>query len=96
MTKNWKRDLGFGLLGLIATSFVVVYQIVTNGTASLPLPLLVLFIALCPASVLSIPFIDAEVGTSGFYFIWTFIGLVNAVLYAAVGTVIVRRRKKSD
>jgi hypothetical protein len=88
-------DLGFGLLGLIVTSLVVAYQIVTNGTASVPLPLLVLFIVLCPASVLSIPFIDAEVGTSGFYFIWTFIGLLNAVLYAAIATMIVRRRKNS-
>jgi hypothetical protein len=95
MMTNWKRNLGFGLLGLIITSFVVAYQVLTNGTASVPPPLLVLFIALCPASVLSIPFIDAEVGTSGFYFIWTFIGLLNSVLYAAIATMIVRRRKKS-
>jgi hypothetical protein len=95
MKKNWKRNLGFGLLGLIITSLVVSYQIVTNGTAPAPLPLLVLFIALCPTSVLSIPFIDAEVGTSGFYFIWTFIGLLNALLYAGIGAMIAGRRKKS-
>jgi hypothetical protein len=39
---------------------------------------LVTILALCPPSLLSALFIDAEIGTSGFYFVWFFIALLNA------------------
>jgi hypothetical protein len=55
----------------------------------------VLFFVVCPPSLLSIPIIDAEIGTSGFYFVWSIIGLLNAALYAAIAAMIASRRKKS-
>jgi hypothetical protein len=51
---------------------------------------LVTTLVLCPPSLLSALFIDAEIGTSGFYFIWFFIALFNAALYAAVGSAAAR------
>src|SRR5258708_10224738 len=98
MKKYSKNNLKGGFLGLAITSIFVASQIVTNSCNSPPHPrnysLLALLIALCPTSLLSIPFIDAEVGTSGFYFIWSFIGLLNAALYATVGVLIVDRWTK--
>lgn len=98
--KPWKRNLGFGSLGLAITLFFVVYQLLTDPTAAPPHrlndSLIVLLFILCPPSLLSIPIIDAEVGTSGFYFLWSVIGLLNAALYAAIGAMIIGRRKKSD
>jgi hypothetical protein len=98
MNKYWKNNLKFGFLGLAICSLFVVYQVVTDSAASPPPPLhsslLTLLVALCPPSLLSVPFIDAEVGTSGFYFIWSFIGVLNAALYAAVGALIVDRWTK--
>jgi hypothetical protein len=50
----------------------------------------VTILVLCPPSLLSALFIDAEIGTSGFYFIWVFIAVLNAALYSAVGAAVAR------
>jgi len=49
-----------------------------NPPHELSTPVLVTTLVLCPPSLLSVLFIDAEIGTSGFYFIWCFIALFNA------------------
>jgi hypothetical protein len=54
---------------------------------------------LCPAALLCAPlfawaFEAAEAGTSGFYVLWAFVAIVNAVLYALIGAAYVGLRKK--
>jgi hypothetical protein len=98
MRKDWKIIFGFVVLGFAVTTFVVAYQVLTNSypPSDLSMPVFVAFIILCPPSLLTVPFIDAEVGTGGFYFIWFFVGLINAALYAVVGAQILFLLKKSD
>jgi hypothetical protein len=91
--KYSRRTVFFAGLGLAITVLIVAY--VFNPLENTPTPLLLAFAILCPPSLLSPPFIDAEIGTSGFYFIWFFIGLLNAGLYAAVGNAIARYAKGS-
>ena len=61
-----------------------------NPPHELSTPVLVTILVLCPPSMLSALVIDAETGTSAFYFVWFFIALLNAVLYAAVGAAVAR------
>jgi hypothetical protein len=96
MKKNWKRNFRFGLLGLAIAFFFVVYQLGSDQWLPSPLnvSLMVLFMVLCPPSLLSIPIIDAEVGTSFFYVIWSIIGVLNAVLYMAIAAMTAGRGKE--
>jgi len=82
------------MLGLAVTAGFVAYQLIVDlQSPRSPSPaVMIAFVILCPPSLLSIPFLDAEVGTSGFYFLWTFIGILNAALYAAVRALIVRAK----
>jgi hypothetical protein len=41
-----------------------------------------------------IPLIDVETGTGGFYVIWVVLALLNAGLYAVIGTAYVGIRRK--
>jgi len=36
------------------------------------------------------------VGTSGFYFLWIVIGILNAALYGTIAALISRRKKSAD
>ena len=82
---------GFGLFVAVG---IAVFLTLTNAYPTRPqalsAPSLVAILALCPPSLLSAFVIDAETGTSSFYFVWLFIALINAGLYAAVGARIVR------
>jgi hypothetical protein len=49
---------------------------------------------LCPPCLLTIPLIDVETGTSGFYIVWTVVAILNAALYAGIGSAYVRIREK--
>jgi hypothetical protein len=49
---------------------------------------------LCPPFLLAIPLIDVETGTGGFYILWVVVALLNAGLYAVVGTAYVGIRQK--
>jgi hypothetical protein len=82
---------GFGLLVTVGVAaFLVLTESYPNPPHELSTPVLVTVLALCPPSLLSALFIDAEIGTSSFYFIWFFIALLNAALYAAVGAAVAR------
>jgi len=87
--------LVWAVAGLLITCALAAYLTLTDFSPS-PKPLLVLFIAVCPTSLLSIPFIDAEPGTSGFYFIWSIIALLNSALYAFIGAAVARRVRKNN
>jgi FtsH-binding integral membrane protein len=82
---------GFGLLVTVAlAAFIVLTDSYPNSPHELSTPLLVTILILCPPSLLSALNIDAETGTSAFYFVWFFIALLNAALYAALGAAVAR------
>lgn len=92
--KYSRRTVGLAGLGLLVTVVVAAFQVLTdsypNPPHELSTPLLVTILALCPPSLLSALFIDAKIGTSGFYFVWFFFALLNAALYSAVGAAVTR------
>lgn len=74
------------MFGFAITASFVSYQLLTDSQSALhrDSAFMLLFIALCPPSLLSIAAIGAEVGTNSFYFLWTVIALLNAGLYAGI------------
>jgi len=84
------------MLGLAFTIMFVVYQLVTDPLSppSRDHAVMIAFTILCPPSLLSVPVTNAEVGSSGFYVLWGFIGLLNAALYAVLGVMIFGRPQK--
>lgn len=86
------------VLGFAVTAAFVCYQLVTDAQSPIgrnPV-LMLLFVILCPPSLLSLPFIDTEVGTNGFYILWVIVGALNGTLYACVRALVWRRLKKAD
>jgi len=85
------------MFGFAITAIFVSYQILTDSQSLIQRDssLMVVFIVLCPPSLLSIAF-DPEVGTSHFYFLWTVIALVNAGLYVTVRALVGRRLQHPD
>jgi hypothetical protein len=51
---------------------------------------------LCPPVLLTFPLFDVEIGTGGTYVLWMLAALLNAALYAMIGTAYVRLRKKRE
>jgi hypothetical protein len=95
--ENWKVILGAAVAGFAMTAVFVAYQVVTDTYPKPPEPnmlAILLFVILCPPSLLSVPIIDAEIGTSGFYFVFLIVALLNAALYGAVAALVLRLRKK--
>jgi FtsH-binding integral membrane protein len=92
--KYSRRTVGLAGFGLLVAVVVAVFLLSTdsypNPPHELSTPVLVTILVLCPPSMLSALVIDAETGTSAFYFVWFFIALLNAVLYAAVGAAVAR------
>jgi len=99
MSDSGHRYFRSAVLGFAVTAAFVSYQLVTADSQS-PISrnstLMVVFVVLCPPSLLSLPFVDAEVGTNGFYFLWTVIGVLNAAIYASVRALIGRRLQRPD
>ena len=93
------RTLFFAGIGLLATVAIATYLVLTQSYPNLPhelsTPLLVAFHVLCPPSLLSALFIDAEIGTSGFYLVWFFVALLNAGLYALLWAAISRPLRRN-
>jgi hypothetical protein len=93
------RIIIFGAFGLLVALAIAAYLAMTESYPHPPhvlsTPLLALFLVLCPPSLLSVLFIDAEIGTSGFYFVWFFVALLNASLYAWVGATVYRHLRRS-
>jgi len=98
MSALGRRYLSSAMCGLVVTAAFVRYQMLTDIESPIsrnPL-LMIFFIVLCPPSMLSLPFADAEVGSNGFYILWGIIGLLNAGLYATIRNLIARRQRRPD
>jgi hypothetical protein len=93
--KDWRTILGFAALGLGITAVFVAYQVLTDSSPPPPpnIPLILVFMILCPPSFLTIPLIDVEIGSEGFYPVWTIVSLMNAALYAGMRAAYVLRKK---
>jgi hypothetical protein len=99
--KYSRRTIYLAAFGLLVTAGITAFLMLTDSYPrhELRTPLLIAFLVFCPPSLLSALIIDAETGTSGFYFVWFFVAVINAVLYAAAGGAVagfigfVRRRQ---
>jgi hypothetical protein len=78
--------IGFAGLGFLLGVVIWVYsEVSARSLHPVNIRLWTVFIALCPPSLLSIPFIDVEPGTFDFTTMWFVIALINAGLYGVVG-----------
>jgi hypothetical protein len=92
-----RRHFTAAMFGFAITAIFVSYQLLTDSQSPIhrDSSLMVVFVVLCPPSLLSIAF-DPEVGTNNFYFLWTVIALLNAGLYATVRALVGRRLQHPD
>ncbi len=93
MKTSGRGILRTAIYGVTITAAFVAYQIVTDTQSPLSRSpaLMLIFVFLCPPSLLSIPFGGAEVGSSGFFFLWTSVALLNAAFYASIRALVARR-----
>jgi hypothetical protein len=98
MRERWKTISGFAVLGFAITSCFYVfntYHNYPNTAGPLGLMLDVANVILCPPILLFMWCIDCEYGTpAGIEVNLIIVGLLNAALYAMVGTALARRRKR--
>jgi len=84
------------VLGFSVTAAFVVYQLVTDVQSPISRnpAFMLLFVVLCPPSLLSLASNKTEVGSGDFYTLWAVIGVLNAALYGSVRALLMRRSKK--
>ena len=97
MSREWKTILRFSLAG---------FFLGIVGGAGMLLPdldfrLAATSVIVCPASLLAIPFSvwlfeAAEVGSPGFYILWTAIAVANAIVYTLIGAIWVGLGKRPE
>src|SRR5437870_5185455 len=95
MSKQMRLRIGFGVLGLAIAAVIFAYLEITNYSR-FSTALIVTAVALCPPSLLSLLFIDAEPHTSEIAVVWLVIALINGALYSAIGAWLGRHILKTD
>jgi len=95
MSMHGRGGISSAMFGLAITAVFVSYQLLTDVAISRSSTLMVLFVVLCPPSLLSVA-MDTELGTNNFYFLWAVIALLNAGLYATIRVLISRRLQRRD
>jgi hypothetical protein len=100
MGKDWQTILRFAALGFAFAVLAAGYEVASNS-AHLDVSVDAVLLLVCPAELLLAPlfawfFEAAEVGTTGFYFLWFLAALVNAAIYAIIGATYVGLRNKPD
>jgi hypothetical protein len=92
-----RRHITAAMFGFAITATFVSYQLLTDSQSPIQRDsaLMVVFVVLCPPSLLSVAF-DPEVGTNSFYFLWTVIAFLNAGLYATVRAFVGRRLQRPE
>ncbi|SRR5216684_361907 len=98
MSKDRRTVFRFAAAGLGIFVVWIVYYSLTDPSPWSPLNniLSVIFIILCPPVLLTFPLLDVKIGTGGLCVVWTFVALLNAALYAAIGKTYVGLRKKRE
>ncbi len=98
MSKDRRTILGFATTGLGIVLVWLGYQTLTG-----PSPwsvfnsfLSAMFMVLCPPCLLTFSLLDVEPGAFGVYVVWIGVALLNAALYAVIGSVYVGLRKKRE
>lgn len=92
-----RRHFTAAMYGFAVTALFVSYQLLTDSQSPLQRDsrFMLAFIVLCPPSLLSIA-VDPEVGTHGYYALWTLIAFMNAGLYATIRSLLRRRLQRPD
>jgi hypothetical protein len=73
-------------LGFAVAVFIWAYSEITASSRSpFNMPLWGLFIVAYPPSLLTIPLIDVEPGSTDFAIVWLVVGILNSILYGAIG-----------
>ena len=92
-----RRHFNTAVLGFAITALFVSYMLLTDSQSAIPRNprFMLLFVILCPPSLFSIV-MDPEVGTNGFFFLWTVIALLNGGLYATVRLLFSRRLHRPE
>ena len=86
----------FAKLGFGVTAALFSYRLILEVWAHAPNPVAMLvFVVLCPPSLLWIFIRDVEIGTRVSYFLWVLIAMANAALYAGVRAIVIYQRKKA-
>jgi hypothetical protein len=99
MRRGWKTIIGFALFGLAIAAICYAYAAFYDYTKpmnGLRFAMVGLSVILCPPQLLFAACIDCEVIGRGGFIMYSIIGLLNAALYASIGSVVVRLRKKSE
>lgn len=86
-TRQKLSTVAYGVSGLAVAGGLFGYLEAANYAAMNPL-FRAIAIVLCPPSLLSLLFFDAEPHTVDIAIVWLFIGLVNAGLYMFVGKLV--------
>ena len=86
------------MFGLGITAIFLSYQLRTDSPSPITRnsTLMLVFVVLCPPSVLSLAFGTIEIGSHSFYLLWALIAALNAALYASVRMLIARVAQRSD
>ncbi len=98
MSKDRRMVFRFAAVGLGIPVVWIVYNMLT---APWPWSLLnnilsVIFVILCPPVLLTFPLIDVEIGAGGSYVVLMVVALLNAALYAGIGSAYVGLREKRE
>lgn len=89
-----RLTIALAVMGFVMAAAIWAYSELTDSSPPKPFnsTLWTAFMILCPPSVLSIPIIDVEPGSSDFAIMWSVIGLANSGFYGLVGMVFGRLR----
>lgn len=92
MRGGWKTIIGFALLGLAVAAICYAYAALYDYTKpmnGLRLALVGLSVILCPPQLLFAACMDCEVIGWGGFIMYSIVGVLNATLYAAIGSAVV-------
>jgi hypothetical protein len=96
MSTRWKTTIGFALLGLASAAVTYVYAALHDFTKpmnTLDFALLLTSVIFCPTQLLFAFCIDCETVGWGGFIIYSVIGVLNVLLYAAIGAGVGHRRE---
>lgn len=99
MRKPWKIITTFALFGLVVAAASYAYagfDDYTKPMSGFRFALWTVSMVLCPTQFLFAGCIDCEVIGTGGLIMYSIVGVLNAALYAAVGAIFLRLRKRTE